>query len=108
MNKIILRDEVAALSSRTPPSADTMQGWVTRNSIPSPWVPAELEARADDIRDSLLSGAIDPVGDTCVARFIEGQRKTVDQKALIEMFGEEAIAPFLKTTRYTTLKIVEK
>ena len=35
MNKIILRDEVAALSSRSPPSADTMQGWVTRNSIPS-------------------------------------------------------------------------
>ena len=42
MNKIILRDEVAALSSRSPPSADTMQGWVTRNSIPSPWVPAVL------------------------------------------------------------------
>ena len=48
MNKIILRDEVAALSSRSPPSADTMQGWVTRNSIPSPWVPAVLGIAMDE------------------------------------------------------------
>lgn len=25
-----------------PPRADTMQGWITRNQIPSPWVPAVL------------------------------------------------------------------
>ena len=48
MNKIILRDEVAALSSRSPPSADTMQGWVTRNSIPSPWWGAVIGLAMDE------------------------------------------------------------
>jgi hypothetical protein len=31
-----------------PPAADTMQGWVTRNSIPSPWVPAVLGIAMDE------------------------------------------------------------
>lgn len=31
-----------------PPSADTMQGWVTRNQIPSPWVPAVLALAIDE------------------------------------------------------------
>ena len=48
MNKIILRDGVAALSSRSPPSADTMQGWVTRNWIPSPWVGAVIGLAMDE------------------------------------------------------------
>jgi len=48
MNKIILRDEVAALSSRSPPPADTMQGWVTRNSIPAPWVYPVLGLAMDE------------------------------------------------------------
>ena len=31
-----------------PPPADTMQGWVTRNSIPSPWQPAVLGIAMDE------------------------------------------------------------
>jgi hypothetical protein len=31
-----------------PPSANTMQGWVTRNAIPSPWVPAVLALAIDE------------------------------------------------------------
>ena len=36
-----MTDETMAKGYR-PPAADTMQGWVTRNSIPSPWLPAVL------------------------------------------------------------------
>jgi hypothetical protein len=31
-----------------PPAADTMQGWVTRNSIPSPWVYPVLGIAMDE------------------------------------------------------------
>jgi Mycothiol maleylpyruvate isomerase N-terminal domain len=31
-----------------PPPADTMQGWLTRNQIPSPWVPAVLGLAMDE------------------------------------------------------------
>jgi hypothetical protein len=31
-----------------PPRADTMQGWVTRNQIASPWVPAVLGLAMDE------------------------------------------------------------
>jgi hypothetical protein len=31
-----------------PPAQDAMQGWVTRNQIPSPWVPAVLGIAMDE------------------------------------------------------------
>lgn len=31
-----------------PPGADTMQGWVTRNQIPAPWLPAVLGLAMDE------------------------------------------------------------
>jgi len=31
-----------------PPAKDTMQGWVTRNAIPSPWIPAVIGLAMDE------------------------------------------------------------
>jgi len=42
-----MTDETMAKGFR-PPAADTMQGWVTRNSIPSPWQPAVLGIAMDE------------------------------------------------------------
>ena len=41
-----MTDETMAKGYR-PPAADTMQGWVTRNQIPAPWVPAVLGIAMD-------------------------------------------------------------
>lgn len=67
----------------------------------------QLQARADEIRDSLLEKDADLRGDQYSAKLIPGQRETVDTKALIETFGAAAVAPFIRTTKYTTVKIVE-
>ena len=67
----------------------------------------QLQARADELRDSLLAKDADLHGNQYSARLIPSKRETVDQKALIEAFGEAAIAPYIKTTQYTTVKIVE-
>jgi hypothetical protein len=40
----------------SPPGADTMQGWVTRNSVPGAWAPA-LFAVAQD--EGLIEGPMD-------------------------------------------------
>ena len=42
-----MTDETMAKGYR-PPAADTMQGWVTRNSIPGPWMPAVLDLAMDE------------------------------------------------------------
>ena len=31
-----------------PPGADTVQGWVTRNSVPGPWSPALFQLAQDE------------------------------------------------------------
>jgi hypothetical protein len=68
---------------------------------------AILQGRADAIRDSLLKDGADLEGDMHTARIIDGKRETLDKKALIEAFGEKLIAPYIKTTTYKTVKIVE-
>jgi len=68
---------------------------------------AILQGRADAIRDSLLADGADLTGDMHTARITEAKREIVDKKALIEAFGEKIIAPYLKTTSYKVVKIVE-
>jgi hypothetical protein len=67
-----------------------------------------LTARADDIREQLLLEGADLTGNMYAAKIIASKRETVDKKALIEAFGEEAIAPYIRTTSYKTVKITEK
>ena len=38
---------------------------------------------------------------------IPGTRETLDRKAITEAFGEKAIAPFLKSTSFKTVKLLE-
>ena len=69
---------------------------------------AQMTKRADFLRDQLLAKGASLEGDSYRALLVPGKRETLDRKALTDMFGEEAIAPFLKTTNYTTVKVVEK
>lgn len=69
---------------------------------------AMLQSRADEIRDGLLEEGADLIGDQHKAVVIPGKRETLDRKALTDMFGEKAIAPFVKTTAYRTVKITER
>ena len=73
----------------------------------------QMQERADELRDMLIlmSDSDDPdtnlKGDMYTAKVIPGVRETLDRKALVEAYGEKAIAPFIKKTAYQTVKLVE-
>ena len=67
-----------------------------------------LEGRADELRDILLKEGASLEGDNYVAQIITNKRETLDRAAITEAFGEEAIAPYVKTTTYPVLKLKEK
>lgn len=68
---------------------------------------AMLQAAADEIRDSLLAEGADLKGDMYSAKITDGKRETLDRKALTEAFGEAVLAPYIRTTHYKTVKLVE-
>jgi hypothetical protein len=68
---------------------------------------AQLSTRADEIRDGLLADGADLRGDQHTAVITPGKREVLDKKALIEAFGEKIIAPYIRTTAYKVVKIVE-
>lgn len=68
---------------------------------------AQITKRADFLRDQLLAEGASLRGDTHQAILVPGKRETLDRKAITEAFGEAAIAPFVKTTSYTTVKLAE-
>ena len=67
----------------------------------------QMQERADELRDMLLTEGADLKGDMYTANIVPGVRETLDKKALIEAYGEKAIAPFIKKTTYQTVKLVE-
>ena len=69
---------------------------------------AILEKRKDELRDQLLAEGADLNGDQYTAVIQPGARETLDKKALIEAYGEKAIAPYIKKTDFKTVKLVEK
>jgi hypothetical protein len=69
-----------------------------------------LESRADELRAEILRMADEKEslqGDQYTANIIPGVRETLDRKAITEAFGEKAVAPFIKTTAFKTVKLVE-
>jgi hypothetical protein len=66
-----------------------------------------LQDRADALRELLLAAGADLKGDQYTAAITSGVRETLDRKAITEAFGEAAIAPFVKTTHFKTVKLVE-
>lgn len=68
---------------------------------------AILEKRGNELRDILMAEGADLHGDQYTAMIVPNKRETLDRKAITEAFGEEAVAPYVKTTRYNTLKLVE-
>jgi hypothetical protein len=67
----------------------------------------QMQTRADELRDMLLADGADLKGDQYTAAIIPGVRETLDRKAIEEAFGAKAIAPFLKSTHFKTVKLVE-
>ena len=69
---------------------------------------AQLQERADQIRDGLLLEGTELIrGDQHTAKITEAKREVLDKKALIEAFGEKIIAPYIKLTTYKVVKIME-
>jgi hypothetical protein len=68
----------------------------------------QLQERADELRDQLLAEGADLKGDQYTANIVPGVRETLDKKALIETFGEEAIFPFIRRTNFKTVKLLER
>jgi hypothetical protein len=66
-----------------------------------------LEKRADELRQLLLADGADLKGDQYTASIVPGIRETLDRKALVDVFGAAAIAPFIKRTSFQTVKLVE-
>jgi hypothetical protein len=67
----------------------------------------QMQDRADELRDMLLAEGADLKGDMYTANIVPGVRETLDRKALVEAYGEKAIAPFIRKTTYQTVKLVE-
>lgn len=68
---------------------------------------AILEKRGNELRDILMAEGASLQGDQYTAMIVPNKRETLDRKAITEAFGEEAVAPYVKTTKYNTLKLVE-
>jgi hypothetical protein len=66
-----------------------------------------LTNRADQLRDQLLAEGASLKGDQYTAVIQPGTRETLDRKAITEAFGEAAVAPFIKSTAFKTVKLVE-
>lgn len=67
-----------------------------------------LEKRETELRDALLEIGADLEGNNYVAMIQPNKRETLDKKAITEAFGEAAVAPFVKSTSYLTVKLKEK
>jgi hypothetical protein len=65
-----------------------------------------LEKRADELRNQLLAEGANLRGDQYTAAIVPSIRETLDRKAITEVFGEKAIAPFIKATHFQTVKLV--
>ena len=66
-----------------------------------------LSNREDVLRKKLLAEGADLKGDQYTAVLLPQKRESLDKNAITEAFGEEAIAPFVRSTSYTTVKLVE-
>lgn len=67
-----------------------------------------LNKQADILRARLLEDGASLEGDQYFAQITPSVRETLDRKAITEAFGEAAVAPFLKSTSFKTVKLVEK
>lgn len=68
---------------------------------------AILEKRANKLRDMLMKEGASLKGDSYTAVIKPQTREGLDRKALTEAFGEDVIAPYVKTTSYKVVSLVE-
>lgn len=68
---------------------------------------SQLEKRAVILREKLLKDGASLKGDMYTAVVKSQSRETLDRKALTEAFGEAAVAPFVKTTSFKAVSLVE-
>ncbi|MGY2987680.1 hypothetical protein [Bradyrhizobium sp. USDA 4508] len=65
----------------------------------------ELKGREDELRDLLIEGKADPVGDEYVAKISEQEGERIDSKKLRAKFGTDVLGPFMTKTRKTVVNV---
>lgn len=65
----------------------------------------ELKGREDELRDLLLSGEVDLVGDDYAARISTVTQQRVDSKKIRREFGEQFLEPFMVAVEITTVNV---
>lgn len=68
---------------------------------------AILEKRGNQLREILMQDGASLRGDQYTAVVKPQKRETLDRKAIEEAFGAEAVAPYIKTTSYKVVSLVE-
>lgn len=66
-----------------------------------------LQSRESELRERLLSGTVSMRGDHWFATIEQSSRETVDKTALISALGRTRVEPFLKTSKFPVIKLVE-
>ena len=61
---------------------------------------ASLEARRDELRNLIITGTCGPRGDQHFALVKKSVMKWLDDAGLRKAWGDKALAPWLKTSRY--------
>ena len=68
-----------------------------------------LETREKILRDALVNGPDSERDGRNYRAFVQSStRETLDKAAIIATFGEDVIAPFVKKSAVTTLKLAKK
>ena len=67
-----------------------------------------LEAELARLRAHLLAHPEDCDGAHAVVGFRYGERTTFDRKRLLEFFGRERLAPFMRKIKVTTMVTIDK
>jgi hypothetical protein len=67
-----------------------------------------LKTREEQLRDKILKGECDEVGDQYVARIDTREKRTIDVDLLTQHFGADTLKPFFKVGTVTSVRIAER
>ena len=69
---------------------------------------AELEKEGERLRQMIFDGKCTLTGDSHIAAIHEIQRENLDRPAVLSHYGRDALAPFLRRTEYTLVKLLDR
>ncbi|MGY3615696.1 hypothetical protein [Bradyrhizobium sp. USDA 10063] len=65
----------------------------------------ELKAREDELRDMLIAGACDPIGDDYAATISKVKSERIDSTKLRKELGLQFLRPYLVPSESTVVKV---